>query len=266
MYFDLVTDDVIQLAEGNLPYGKTCLAKFACAVCAPVATGSTEYIDWGTVSSSHHPQSFGHSFLQPDIAIFKQNLNTLETLNSKHKLYSKVNNTSLKSDHKHTSLSFCSPPYPTFHLSSSSPPLPSPPLPSPPPAPVPEQHPLPLLTAPPPSPHPQVPRPAARRDLPERVQHGSRRLPHLLPPVPPQVPHQCGGSHLRATDRAQQELQTRGSEHLEPHYSNHGFHFTVLSRLIISSMLICLHDHQDYILNMNNSVYIFSEYCWQQLL
>ena len=36
------------------------------------------------------PQAFGHSFLQKDIALFKQNLSALETLNKKHKLYSKV--------------------------------------------------------------------------------------------------------------------------------------------------------------------------------
>jgi len=35
-------------------------------------------------------ESFGHSFLQEDIAVFKQNLVALETLNSKHKLYSKI--------------------------------------------------------------------------------------------------------------------------------------------------------------------------------
>ena len=35
-------------------------------------------------------QSFGQSFLQPDISIFKQNLETLESLNSKWKLYHKV--------------------------------------------------------------------------------------------------------------------------------------------------------------------------------
>ncbi len=35
-------------------------------------------------------QAFGQSFLQPDIAIFKQNLEALESLNSKWKLYQKV--------------------------------------------------------------------------------------------------------------------------------------------------------------------------------
>jgi len=35
-------------------------------------------------------QSFGQSFLQPDITIFKQNLNALEELNGKQKLYEKV--------------------------------------------------------------------------------------------------------------------------------------------------------------------------------
>ena len=35
-------------------------------------------------------QSFYHSFLQPDITVFKQNLAALEVLNSKHKLFSKV--------------------------------------------------------------------------------------------------------------------------------------------------------------------------------
>ncbi len=35
-------------------------------------------------------QSFGHSFLQPDITVFKLNLVSIEALNSKHKLYSKV--------------------------------------------------------------------------------------------------------------------------------------------------------------------------------
>ncbi|XP_037544857.1 exportin-6 [Nematolebias whitei] len=34
-------------------------------------------------------QAFGQSFLQPDIHIFKQNLSYLESLNSKHKLYSR---------------------------------------------------------------------------------------------------------------------------------------------------------------------------------
>jgi hypothetical protein len=35
-------------------------------------------------------EAFGQSFLQKDIALFKQNLSALETLNKKHKLYSKV--------------------------------------------------------------------------------------------------------------------------------------------------------------------------------
>jgi adenylate kinase family enzyme len=34
-------------------------------------------------------EAFGHSFLQKDITLFKQNLSSLETLNKKHKLYSK---------------------------------------------------------------------------------------------------------------------------------------------------------------------------------
>jgi len=33
---------------------------------------------------------FGESFLQPDIAVFRQNLHALESLNSLHRLYSKV--------------------------------------------------------------------------------------------------------------------------------------------------------------------------------
>jgi len=35
-------------------------------------------------------QVFGESFLQPDIALFRQNLHALESLNSMHQLYSKV--------------------------------------------------------------------------------------------------------------------------------------------------------------------------------
>lgn len=35
-------------------------------------------------------QAFGQSFLQKDISLFRQNLSSLETLNKKHKLYSKV--------------------------------------------------------------------------------------------------------------------------------------------------------------------------------
>ena len=35
-------------------------------------------------------QAFGQSFLQPDIAIFKQNLEALDSLNTKWKLYQKV--------------------------------------------------------------------------------------------------------------------------------------------------------------------------------
>lgn len=35
-------------------------------------------------------ESFGHSFLQSDITVFKLNLVSIEALNSKHKLYSKV--------------------------------------------------------------------------------------------------------------------------------------------------------------------------------
>ena len=35
-------------------------------------------------------QAFGQSFLRPDITIFKQNLEALENLNSKCKLYQKV--------------------------------------------------------------------------------------------------------------------------------------------------------------------------------
>lgn len=35
-------------------------------------------------------QTVGNSFLRPDITLFKQNLSYLESLNTKHKLYSKV--------------------------------------------------------------------------------------------------------------------------------------------------------------------------------
>ncbi len=35
-------------------------------------------------------RAFGQSFLQPDIGVFRQNLETLESLNSKLKLYHKV--------------------------------------------------------------------------------------------------------------------------------------------------------------------------------
>ena len=42
-------------------------------------------------------QCFGASFLQSDLAVFKQNLTALESLNTKHKLYSRVSNT-----HTHT--------------------------------------------------------------------------------------------------------------------------------------------------------------------
>ncbi len=35
-------------------------------------------------------QAFGQSFLQPDLDVFKQNLQILEALNSKWKLYHKV--------------------------------------------------------------------------------------------------------------------------------------------------------------------------------
>ena len=41
-------------------------------------------------------QCFGASFLQSDLAVFKQNLTALESLNTKHKLYSRV------SKHTHT--------------------------------------------------------------------------------------------------------------------------------------------------------------------
>jgi len=37
-------------------------------------------------------QAFGQSFLQPDISIFKQNLEALESLNAKWKLYHKATN------------------------------------------------------------------------------------------------------------------------------------------------------------------------------
>jgi hypothetical protein len=39
--------------------------------------------------------AFGQSFLQPDIAIFRQNLNALEHLNANRKLYKKVGAVSL---------------------------------------------------------------------------------------------------------------------------------------------------------------------------
>lgn len=35
-------------------------------------------------------QAFGQSFMQPDITIFKHNLEAMESLNSKYKLYHKV--------------------------------------------------------------------------------------------------------------------------------------------------------------------------------
>jgi hypothetical protein len=35
-------------------------------------------------------EAFGQSFLQPDIDVFRQNLESLESLNNKWKLYSKV--------------------------------------------------------------------------------------------------------------------------------------------------------------------------------
>ena len=40
--------------------------------------------------SSACVQAFGQSFLQPDINIFRKNLQTMEELNEKCKLYSKV--------------------------------------------------------------------------------------------------------------------------------------------------------------------------------
>ncbi len=43
-------------------------------------------------------QCFGASFLQSDLAVFKQNLTALESLNTKHKLYSRVS----KHTHTHT--------------------------------------------------------------------------------------------------------------------------------------------------------------------
>ena len=45
---------------------------------------------------------FGHSFIQKDIALFKQNLSALETLNKKHKLYSKVGSHAHTGTHTHT--------------------------------------------------------------------------------------------------------------------------------------------------------------------
>ena len=41
-------------------------------------------------------QAYGQSFMQPDITIFKQNLETLEELNSKYKLYQKVSRIFIK--------------------------------------------------------------------------------------------------------------------------------------------------------------------------
>lgn len=43
-----------------------------------------------TLISLSLSQTFGNSFLRPDITLFKQNLSYLESLNAKHKLYSKV--------------------------------------------------------------------------------------------------------------------------------------------------------------------------------
>jgi len=37
-------------------------------------------------------QSYGQSFLQTDIAVFRQNLESLEVLNAKWRLYRKVKN------------------------------------------------------------------------------------------------------------------------------------------------------------------------------
>jgi hypothetical protein len=55
-------------------------------------------------------QAFGQSFLQPDIAIFKQNLEALESLNSKWKLYQKV----IEINFSSILLSFISSQYPKF--------------------------------------------------------------------------------------------------------------------------------------------------------
>ena len=41
-------------------------------------------------------QAYGHSFLQPDIAVFRQNLEALEQLNAKLKLYHKVGQNSFR--------------------------------------------------------------------------------------------------------------------------------------------------------------------------
>ena len=41
-------------------------------------------------------QAYGHSFLQPDIAVFRQNLAALEQLNAKWKLYHKVGQNSFR--------------------------------------------------------------------------------------------------------------------------------------------------------------------------
>lgn len=59
------------------------------------------------LSLSFFLQAFGQSFLQKDISLFRQNLSSLETLNKKHKLYSKVRPLSLPI-HTHPNLPHCS--------------------------------------------------------------------------------------------------------------------------------------------------------------
>lgn len=50
--------------------------------------------NWDSIENEAHfiqiMQAFGQSFMQPDITIFKHNLEALESLNSKYKLYHKV--------------------------------------------------------------------------------------------------------------------------------------------------------------------------------
>uniref|UniRef100_A0A3Q3ACL7 Exportin 6 n=1 Tax=Kryptolebias marmoratus TaxID=37003 RepID=A0A3Q3ACL7_KRYMA len=62
---------------------------FKTSVLTSVQRGAAEDTMENEAQFTAAMQAFGQSFLQPDIHIFKQNLSCLESLNSKHKLYSR---------------------------------------------------------------------------------------------------------------------------------------------------------------------------------
>ena len=113
-------------------------------------------------------QAFGQSFLQSDISIFRQNLQALETLNNKHKLFSKVSKRSMK-----TQLNI------SLYLSLGA---------------VQDYHVAAIFTSPSSCAGEQIAESSRRRDMLVHIQHGVHQLQELSHGVAACISGQHGGT------------------------------------------------------------------------